>query len=188
MYLCVNCVHFGCELRPFRARKLWRVPLYKIERRLDSSSAFFHQIAKLSQGNLLLARKFLPRCHRINIFIKPNKFSIYKVRPPRWTRSSFSPWKFYFWTKSFLNTLWPFIPNQQLTRISSSFSHCWIRWQQCCDQWENEDEICTIVSLCLRSCTSLCHDIFYSVIQFIKFIHSYWLWAIQFQPSHWTKI
>ena len=45
----VCCVHFGRDFKPFRARKLRRVPPYKYEKRLASSSAFFHQIAKSSQ-------------------------------------------------------------------------------------------------------------------------------------------
>ena len=70
------CVHFGHNLRSFRARTARTVLPYKLYRRLVSSLAICKQIAKSCQQNLLPARRFLPKRHKINIFIKPNKLPI----------------------------------------------------------------------------------------------------------------
>ena len=72
----VCCVHFGHNLRSFRARTPRTVLPYKLYRRLVSSHAICKQIAKSCQQNLLPARQFFPKRHKINIFIKPNKLSI----------------------------------------------------------------------------------------------------------------
>ena len=72
----VCCVHFGRNLRSFRARTPRTVLPYKLYRRLVSSHAICKQIAKSCQQNLLPARQFFPKRHKINIFKKPNKLSI----------------------------------------------------------------------------------------------------------------
>ena len=69
----VCCVHFGLNLRSFRARTPQSVPPYKLYRMLVSSHAICKQIAKSSQQNLLPARQSLPKRHKWNISIKPNK-------------------------------------------------------------------------------------------------------------------
>ena len=72
----VCCVHFGRNLRLFRARTPRTVLPYKLYRRLVSSHAICEQIAKSCQQNALPARQFFPKRHKINIFIKPNKLFI----------------------------------------------------------------------------------------------------------------
>ena len=72
----VCCVHFGRILRSFRARTPRSVLTHKLYRRLVSSHAICKQIAKSCQQNLLPARQFFLKRHKIKIFSKPNTLSI----------------------------------------------------------------------------------------------------------------
>ena len=83
----VCSVHFGRDLRSFRARTPRSVALYKLYRSFGLLPSHRKVIpTKSSPGATIL-----PQRHKIKIFIKPNTEIRHHTSPLRRTRSSFGP-------------------------------------------------------------------------------------------------